>query len=165
MSRHFQPKDRTDCEKLYGRIVTLDTGKKHWLEERQWMVLIEIPKVASKQIINSATGKPWDKVYCNRDMAQPLIDTLELLHVKGLLSELDTFDGCYSPRDVRGMKGITSFHSWGLAIDLNAADNALGCESKFSQAFVDTMEQMGWFWGGRFKWRCDPMHWSWVGEE
>lgn len=159
----YQPKDRAEVEARYGKIEKNDAGKLLWRDERLWMQIIEIPRVAH-YIVNTASGNPWRSVYINKDMAKPLVDTIELLHIKGLLREVRAFDGAFNIRLVRGNSTLHSIHSWGLAFDWNAATNKLGCQPTWSKAFLDTMRQMGWCIGAEFS-RRDPMHFSWVGDE
>lgn len=159
----YQPKDRAEAEARYGKIEKNDAGKLIWPHERLFMQLIEIPRVA-RYIVNSASGNPWASVYCNKDLSKPLVDTLELLHIKGLLNEIRTFDGCFNVRDTRGVPGRASMHAWGMAIDFNAQTNKLGCEPSWSKEFLDTMRKMGWCVGADFH-RQDGMHFSWIGDE
>lgn len=79
---------------------------------------------------------------------------------------INSYDGCYVYRNVRGESNL-SLHSWGLAIDLNAATNPLGSTSPPSfqpQALVETFKKHGFFWGGNYNHRKDPMHFQRAGD-
>jgi hypothetical protein len=69
--------------------------------------------------------------------------------------------GCFAPRPKR-VNGDLSTHSWGVAIDINAATNPLASAPGFIQrdipdAWIAQFERHGWRWGGRFP-RADAMH-------
>jgi hypothetical protein len=145
-------KSIAEAESRYGSI-----SNNQWPKESAWMKTLTIPDWASKNWINSATGKPTTRIYMNSDAHQPMLDALENLKKRGLLSELKTFDGCFNIRDVRGVPGMISTHAYGLAIDINAKENGLGKEPKLSKDFVQCFTDAGWTWGGNFK-RKDGMH-------
>jgi hypothetical protein len=83
--------------------------------------------------------------------------------------------GCFNPRRMRhdGTMPL-SLHSWGVAIDIDAADN--GGEyvrdrvepwspawmkiwpSGLPRTVVEAFESCGWEWGGRWRTYLDPMH-------
>lgn len=147
-----------DAETRYGQIID---GK--WGNEGLIMVVWAVPSPISASWINSATGKPTTHIYCNRDIINPLDNAIKDIIAKGLISELKTFDGCFSIRDVRGEKGKPSCHSYGLAIDINAATNRLGTPGDLSPELVKCFTDAGFDWGGNFK-RKDPMHFSWAYE-
>lgn len=157
---------RSECSAKYGPIVEgKDADGKpflYWPNEAQHCMTIRIPPPLCFAIKNSFTGKRWDRLYCNRDMAAPLMRAFQNVLDAGRIWELRTFDGCYNVRMVRGSKTNYSAHSWALAIDLNAGWNPLGGQSSWSKTFIDCFEREGFVWGGRFE-RGDPMHWSWVG--
>jgi hypothetical protein len=68
------------------------------------------------------------------------------------------YGGCYNYRPVRGGSSL-SLHSWGIAIDLNVEDNPLGStHPKQPQILIDTFKAHGFFWGGDYRHRRDPMH-------
>lgn len=72
-----------------------------------------------------------------------------------------------------------SLHSWGIAIDVDAALNQAHSFAPgeypepwgpawvkrwpkgLPQSFVEAFEAAGWTWGGRWKEYCDPMHFQW----
>lgn len=141
-----------EAESRYGKIIN---GK--WADESKWLALLDIPERIALGWINTATGKPTFRIYCNRDMWEPLLLALQYIDQRGLLYELKTFDGCYMIRNVRGYLNAPSTHSYALAIDLNAATNALGALPSLSQEFVKCFTDAGFVWGGNFK-RCDAMH-------
>jgi hypothetical protein len=96
------------------------------------------------------------KIYCNKDMIKPLAAAFQALIVTGHVKELKTWDGCFNIRKKRGLSS-SSLHSWGLAIDVNAAWNALGKQPTLSPGFVKCFTDNGFDWGGTWK-RKDGMH-------
>lgn len=146
----------------YGRIHLAPPA---WPDECKWMRMFRIPDDIAVLWINSATGDPTRRIYCNKDVHEPLNEALNNLRRRGLLHELDTFDGCFNIRRVRG-SDLVSTHAYGLAIDLNAKENPLGGHVSLSPEFVKCWTDAGWDWGGRFK-RRDGMHFSygWEGPQ
>ena len=96
------------------------------------------------------------RLYCNKDMLIPLTLAFKALISTGYVKELKTFDGCFNIRQKRG--GVTqSLHSWGVAIDVNAAWNGLGKTPTLSQGFVKCFTDNGFDWGGHWN-KPDAMH-------
>lgn len=96
------------------------------------------------------------KLYCNKRMPTALAKAFQNIRDRGLTAELKTWDGCFNIRNKRG--GSThSLHSWGLAIDVNAAWNGLGKPPTMSAAFVKCFTDAGFDWGGTWS-RPDGMH-------
>lgn len=78
-------------------------------------------------------------------------------------SSIDDFGGCYEFRAVRGARRSLSRHSWGIAVDLDVADNPMGGEGDMNPLVVEAFEAEGFAWGGRFSGRrVDPMHFEFV---
>jgi len=96
------------------------------------------------------------KIYCNKDLIQPLSQVFKNLKETGYDKELKTWDGCFNIRRKRGSKS-TSLHSWGIAIDLNAAWNGFGKTPTLSPEFVKCFTDAGFDWGGYWK-KPDGMH-------
>ena len=96
------------------------------------------------------------RIYCNKDFVEPLKKALQNLISTGKVDELKTWDGCFNIRKKRGLTSM-SLHSWGLAIDVNAAWNGLGKDPVLSKEFVKCFTDAGMDWGGTWK-RRDGMH-------
>jgi hypothetical protein len=85
-------------------------------------------------------------------------------HKQDLLKNILSFDGMYVPRFVRGSRSTLSNHSWGTAFDINARWNPMGKVGPASGSkgsvydLVKIANDLGWFWGGHFTARPDPMH-------
>lgn len=121
--------------------------------EPKFMILWDIP-----QSINDAIPVLPNRIYCNKLIVKPLEMALRLVIKNGLHEEIKTWDGCFNVRKKRGL-GSLSLHSWGVAIDINAAWNGLGKKPTFSKAFVDCFLAAGFDWGGHWAMpRTDGMH-------
>lgn len=128
----------TQCENKYGdpnlkRAMTL------------WLVPTHLVK-----------GKLPAKVYCNRDMVKPLEQAFENIVKRGLVDQVESWDGCFNIRPKRGLKSM-SLHSWGIAVDINAATNGLGAKPTMSPELVACFTDAGFHWGGVWS-RPDGMH-------
>ena len=96
------------------------------------------------------------RLYCNKDLIAPLTQAFTNLINRGHVHELKTWDGCFNIRKKRGLASM-SLHSWGIAVDVNAAWNGLGKEPTLSAGFVKCFTDAGFEWGGVWK-RKDGMH-------
>lgn len=96
------------------------------------------------------------KVYCNKVMQEPLLQAFKNLIATGHVKELKTWDGCFNIRKKRGASSA-SLHSWGIAVDLNAAWNGFGKEPTLSAGFAKCFTDAGFDWGGLWKTK-DGMH-------
>lgn len=105
---------------------------------------------------NLEVGVIPKKIYCNKDLITPLSKAFESLITTGKVVELRTWDGCFNIRKKRGLSSM-SLHSWGIAIDVNAAWNGLGKDPVLSPEFVKCFTDNGFDWGGTWT-RKDGMH-------
>lgn len=96
------------------------------------------------------------RIYCNRDIVLPLTWAFHNLIDRGFVRELKTWDGCFNIRAKRGA-ATASLHSWGLAVDLNAAWNGFGQPFTLTEGFVKCFKDAGFDWGGEWT-PCDGMH-------
>lgn len=96
------------------------------------------------------------RVYCNRDLVQPLLRAFENLRDANLADEIRTWDGCFNIRSKRVNQSL-SLHSWGLAIDINASWNQLGKTPTMPANVVLCFLEAGFEWGGTWD-APDGMH-------
>jgi len=129
-----------------------DPGIDNVTFERAWMTIWVVPDAIRKAI----PALPA-KMYINKLIKDRLQQTFFDLVQTGLSSEIKTYDGCFNIRKKRGL-GSLSLHSFGLAIDLNAAWNQLGKPSSWSDSFVEVWRKNGWECGADWKGRKDAMH-------
>lgn len=73
------------------------------------------------------------------------------------------YSGSYNYRNVRGASRL-SCHSFGAALDFDAAHNAMGTPGSMDPRIVAAFKAVGAFWGGDFKHRSDPMHFQFAHE-
>lgn len=96
------------------------------------------------------------RIYCNRDLVRPLNQALLNVVNRGLADQLKTWDGCFNIRKKRGAVS-SSLHSWGVAIDINAAWNGFGKTPTMSPELVKCFTDAGFDWGGVWS-KPDGMH-------
>jgi hypothetical protein len=118
-------------------------------QANKWMVLWNIPEELKVGMIPK-------RIYCNSDLVEPLKLAFKSLINTGMVDELKTWDGCFNIRKMAG-SNLMSLHSWGIAVDVNAAENGLGQPPKLSKEFVECFTKNGFDWGGNFT-RQDGMH-------
>lgn len=129
-------------------------GKPNAVMEYMHMVSWDVPDWINREIPELP-----NKIYCNRDMVKPLQKAFENIIERCLQSEVKTWDGCFNIRLIRGSSDPDdwSLHSWGIAIDINAAWNALGKIPQMSPELVKCFTEAGFHWGGAWR-RKDGMH-------
>lgn len=130
-----------DCLKKYGN----PTLEKH-------MTIFQ----PIDSLVKGSNGVIPKKIYCNIDLIHPLQQVLSNLASEGLLTELKTWNGCFNIRKTTGGSSF-SLHSWGVAIDINAATNAYNKKPTLSKEFVACFKRAGFDWGGDWK-VPDGMH-------
>lgn len=98
------------------------------------------------------------RVTGHRVMLPQLRAALNEVVIKRLSKSIYHYDGCYVPRFIAHdpSRGL-SFHTFGTAIDLNAADNGRGGAGKMDRAVVAIFKRWGFAWGGDWNY-TDPMH-------
>jgi hypothetical protein len=102
-------------------------------------------------------GNHWKhKIYCNYIMEDQLRASLNNIVNRGLAQELQTYDGCFNIRKMKA-SGSLSVHSWGLAVDFNAAQNPFGGIVTFSDGFIKCFADAG-FEAGALWHTPDGMH-------
>ncbi len=128
-----------DCYKRYGAPI-----------DEKAMILWDVPRELEIGVIPK-------RIYCNKDMVEPLTKAFKNLIATGNVNELKTWDGCFNIRTKRGYLDNMSLHSWGVAIDVNAAWNGFGKKPTLSSGFVKCFTDAGLDWGGLWA-KPDGMH-------
>jgi len=104
-----------------------------------------------------------EKIRCHRLVAEQILSALRELDDKGLRRLIHTFDGCYLPRHVCwNPERPLSRHSWGIALDLNAAKFPFGSARRQEARLVEVFARHGFLCGqkggGLWEKTLDPMH-------
>lgn len=79
------------------------------------------------------------------------------------LNGLDLFGGTWVYRAKRGSVGM-SMHAYGISIDIDPANNAMGTKGRMPSWVVGIFAKHGFNWGGKWRGRkgslsaADPMH-------
>lgn len=93
------------------------------------------------------------EVTCHRTMLPQLEGALTEIRDSGLSASIKPgqYAGCYVPRFIQrdGSKPL-SMHAWGLAVDINVADNPVGARPNMDPKVVAIFEKWGFRWGGRW---------------
>jgi len=98
------------------------------------------------------------RLRCHRKLVNRFRGVFDTILAEGLRTELRTFDGCYCFRLMRSSRRLST-HSWGIAIDLNAATNRPGSHGDIHRDIVAIFREYGFSWGGKWRrHRRDPMH-------
>lgn len=127
-----------DCLKKYG-----DPTKE------SNMILWDVPAELEVGVIPN-------KIYCNKDLIMPLKTAFENIVERNLAEELKTWDGCFNIRKTTGGTS-PSLHSWGVAVDINAAWNRFNKQPTMSKELVACFTDAGFEWGGDWS-KPDGMH-------
>ena len=141
-------------------------GSFEWSECKGGSILID-PKWVEQNIVScrlvKANGKGADVVTsCHRLVKEPLEAAFRELAESGQWRLIDSFDGLWVPRHKtwNAARGLSS-HSWGIAFDLNAANNAYnGGTSAANRTLNETFNRYGFAWGGDWNGAKDSMHWE-----
>jgi hypothetical protein len=133
--------------------------------ERQHMVVWNVPADIRKSI----PALPA-RIYCNKVIVAPLGNAFRRTIAAGVHTEIKTYDGCFVVRKQRGSNAIST-HSFGLAVDMNAAWNPLvrnvtpatraklrKQKVQWSEKFLDCWRQTGWNCGADWINSLDGMH-------
>lgn len=151
-----------DCNGFYGNPASTNVGKPSQTWMRDNLVGI-IPPFRM-----TYDGKPVRALQMHKKCAESLARVLSnIWQASGNKQQVvdqwgaSIYGGGFNFRLKRGFNSL-SMHSWGCAIDLDPARNAMGdITPNFANApaVVAAFEDEGWVWGGRWKGKfCDGMH-------
>jgi hypothetical protein len=117
------------------------------------------PRWVREQIV-TARVPVLGQVRCHRVILPLLRGALREVGRRGLSGLIDPshYGGCYASRTINRVPGAAlSHHSWGIAIDINVAENPLGRRPTQDPRLVAIFESWGFTWGGNWL-RPDGMH-------
>jgi hypothetical protein len=103
-------------------------------------------------------GQAVKHARCHNLAVDNFVQAFKNVNDAGVADQFKEFNGIYNRRAIRGQASNASLHSWGVAIDMGASTHKLGSDATWPQAIIDAFESAGFFWGGNFKSRKDPMH-------
>ena len=103
---------------------------------------------------------------CHKLMASLFQEALTKVHEAGFDTCFRPYGGIYARRAQRGTRSFPSTHSWGIAIDGDSETEIdpdaykLGSNVRMPDEVVRIFTDLGFFYGGDFKHRRDPMHYQ-----
>ena len=90
-------------------------------------------------------------VRCNRGIIGQLRGAMQDLADENLEATIHSYHGCYVPRFIGwDDANMVSYHSWGIAFDVNLSGNLRGEAPHQDPRLVRTLERWGFQWGGRW---------------
>lgn len=150
--------------RIVGRIVWQHGSGDTLILPQGWadanIVTVHVPALAGVELYDGSRfdgGVEW-----YRAGVEQLLGAWAEVQQRGLAKYLLTFDGSFTPRMVRGSSTTPSNHSFGTALDINAAWNPIGHAPGSGKGtvvpLVPIFKAWGFAWGGDYKHRLDPMH-------
>jgi len=147
--------------KAFGDIesyIALDKNGKLALSpefEKHFISRVPLPKEIRSAIGNSQKIK---SIRCHRLLSPIFENVFTEICAHNLADYVHSIDGCFVFRPKRSGSGLST-HSWGIAIDINAACNKRGTAGDMNQDVVEIFKIAGFTWGGNWKGlNRDPMH-------
>lgn len=122
-----------------------------------------------KNLVKAEAIKPVKTLWVHKSIYAQVNALCIYLQANGARLGENVDDWGFANRDVRGFAGIKSYHSWALAIDLDATENPLGKrKTSFAKNLEDLTEvrevckMLGFRWGFDYTGRPDPMHFEFI---
>jgi hypothetical protein len=114
-------------------------------------------------------GNGTPRAWFHQDVAPRARELFEAWRAAGVLGDVQSWDGDYNPRRIRGSQKLSS-HAFGVSFDINASANPWGSPSDAQkpgnvERLVPIASALGWAWGGFFGTKPDPMHFEFAGTE
>ena len=98
------------------------------------------------------------RIFCSKLASRQFSGAMMTSSILGYTADLNRseFGGCYNPRFI-GDSTVPSYHTRGLAIDINVPGNSLGTFGDLDDKLVTIFKSWGLRWGGDWV-AIDPMH-------
>lgn len=123
------------------------------------ITMVEIPELVGVM----GTGNRRRFAF-NKKIANQVRGLFKAWHNAGLIHLVRNWSGSYCARFIRGSRHVLSNHAYGTAFDINYPWNRLGQpgarkgEVGSVRELVDLANASGFYWGGHYTRRKDPMH-------
>jgi hypothetical protein len=89
------------------------------------------------------------RVTCNRGIVPQLRSAMRHVRAAGLAHTVTSYHGCFVPRYIGWSDAnMLSYHSWGIAFDVNLGANLRGEAPHQDPHLVRTLARWGFAWGG-----------------
>jgi|ERR1051325_6271174 hypothetical protein len=146
------PEGLQEIMQVFGSFVFTELSHGLVSPESAW-VKANVLRLEHVPVLNQA-------LVCHKSIAPALLKVFSALEAKGLAGEIKTCEGCYWPRyKMHDPRRGLSTHSWGIALDLNAASNPPGTRGDMNENVIEVFGRHGFYWGGNFN---DPMHFQYA---
>ena len=156
-----RPEGLQEVISVFGDPRPFVNTKAVWEESALAMMPLAVPLIYAYDASQSVR-----RVRAHRLMVEHLVATLQACLAAGVPLQRMKYGGCYQWRPKRTAAQL-SLHTWGIAVDLEPAENPLGEPwaddgRRLHPAIIDTFKKHGWFWGGEFEKTLDPQHFQWA---
>ena len=89
------------------------------------------------------------RVTCNQQILPQLAAAMRRVKQRAPADAVRSYDGCYVPRFIGWSdENMISYHSWGIAFDVNAGANVRGEAPQQDPRLVRILARFGFEWGG-----------------
>ncbi len=128
--------------------------------EKENIITVTIPQLKGVTVFGTPSS---GRMRFHKKGAEQLKAMWAAWESAGLLEQVLTYEGSYSPRLIRGGSSLSN-HAYGTAFDINYQWNRLGqiptAAGKHGSVreLAPIANEHGFFWGGHFKGRPDGMH-------
>lgn len=158
----------TNAPQYYGGVPPYKErpGQRGWVDlDWAWLrdntVLVPIAELPGWPALPG--GQTPSGITVNTRIAEFVKASWREVHARGLHERLRTYNGALATRHMGNHPARPlSLHSYGIALDFDAAWNGYGVppeRMQIDREFVEVMERCGWAWGGRWKMPfTDGMH-------
>lgn len=89
------------------------------------------------------------RVTCNRQIVPQLTAAMRQVQRRAPTNAVRSYEGCFVPRYIGwSSANMLSYHSWGIAFDINAGQNVRGSTPEQDPMLVRILARYGFEWGG-----------------
>jgi hypothetical protein len=89
------------------------------------------------------------RVTCNRQIVPQLTAAMRRVRERAPRNAVTSYEGCYVPRFIGWSdENMISYHTWGIAFDVNAGVNVRGETPRQDPRLVRILARFGFEWGG-----------------